>query len=115
MTMIMEDTQIHLGPAPQDENEQSQLPGTYMHSSPSFDSIYIISDAGDGTYHIIVISDALGSVRKYENVEMDTKNRLTVGNGDFLWDSSNSVLYHYDPVEESYEKDDPYIKKNPIE
>jgi hypothetical protein len=115
MTMLVENAQIHLGPAPQNDNEINGFPGVYMESSYSFDIIYIITDAGDGTYNIIRVSDALGDVRQYENVELDDKNRFSMGNGKFLWNPEGCDFYRFDYNEEDYDRDNIITKENSYE
>lgn len=95
MTMTMENTQIHLGPVPLDTEERSGFAGTYMSSSPSYDTIFTVMDNGDGTYNITYVEDSLGIHRIYENISLNEKNGFSIGDVEYTWDEVDNVLYSY--------------------
>lgn len=111
MTLIMENTQIHLGPAPQTEEEQSNFSGVYMDSSPSYDFVWIVTDAGNGTYDIISVDDVFG-VRTYQGITLKENNKFKRGNGNFRWKPNKHVIYSYDDIEETWVES--YQKQNPL-
>lgn len=111
MKMIMENSVIHLSPAPQTEEEQLKFPGVYMSSSPSYDFLYIVTDTGNGTYEIISIDDFWG-VSAYQGITLSKKNKFEMGAGDFRWRPNHYDIQSYDYDEEAW--GEPYIKKNPL-
>lgn len=111
MKMIMENSEIHLAPAPQTEEEQLKFPGVYMKSSPSYDFLYIVTDTGNGTYEIITIDDFWG-VSAYQGITLRENNRFEMGAGDFRWKPNNYEISSYDYDEETW--GEPYTKQNPL-
>ena len=111
MKMIMENSEIHLAPAPQTEEEQLKFPGVYMKSSPSYDFLYIVTDKGNGTYEIITIDDFWG-VSAYQGITLRENNRFEMGAGDFRWKPNNYEISSYDYDEETW--GEPYTKQNPL-
>lgn len=95
MTLAMENAQIHLGPVPLDTEERSGFAGTYMSSSPSYDTIFTVMENGDGTYNITLVADALEIHCIYENITLNEKNKFTIGDETYTWDEVDNVLYSY--------------------
>lgn len=111
MTMVMENVEIHLGPAPQTEEEQLGFPGVYMKSSSSYDFVLIVTDTGNGTYEIIDVDDFFG-VSPHKGITLKENNKFEMGSGDFRWRPNHYDISSYDYVEEAW--GEPYQKKNPL-